>query len=200
MTNNTYPDLKPTDRVGEECGRCVDGVYTGPSNASWNNGNGNRTWCFYCGGAGYGDLYRAAWDFIGAQRTGDPLLRPLQLAADDLGIFAKADDAIAQAVRDAMAAFDARRTATSNLPTGRAVIRGEVLTTKSQDSAYGTVYKMLVQADGYRVWGTIPSGIYPRMGDVVEFTAAVTASDDDPNFGFYSRPTKAAVVETATEA
>ncbi len=59
MTNNNhpiaYPDLKGSDRVREECGRCVDGVYTGPSNASWNrqDGRGQRTFCFYCGGAGY---------------------------------------------------------------------------------------------------------------------------------------------------
>ena len=33
-----------------------------------------------------------------------------------------------------------------------------------------------------------------KTGDVVEFTATVSASDDDDSFGFYSRPTKAHVL------
>ncbi|AWY06683.1 hypothetical protein SEA_ZETA1847_49 [Microbacterium phage Zeta1847] len=56
MTNTTasdiYPDLKGSDRVTVPCGRCGGtGVYSGPSNASWDNGLGTTTWCFRCGGA-----------------------------------------------------------------------------------------------------------------------------------------------------
>jgi hypothetical protein len=84
---------------------------------------------------------------------------------------------------------------------GRRVIKGEVLTTKSQDTDYGTTYKMLVEeATGAKVWGTIPRAIYPGKGDRVRFTATVEASQDDPCFGFYSRPTKAEVVEEAEVA
>lgn len=82
------------------------------------------------------------------------------------------------------------------LAEGRYEIEGLVISTKSQDSMYGTTYKMLVElADGNRVWGTIPRAIEDdvwgtRSTVTVRFTAAVQRSDDDEHFGFYSRPTK----------
>ena len=55
--------------------------------------------------------------------------------------------------------------------------------------------KILVQGEGWRVWGTKPSEISTAArGDVVAFTATVSASDDDDSFGFYSRPTKAHII------
>lgn len=87
------------------------------------------------------------------------------------------------------------------VPTGRLVITGTVLSIREQESAYGFQMKMLVQSDeGWKVWGTMPlslMGIGVEVGDRVTFTAAISASDDDPVFGFYSRPTKAAIVQTA---
>ena len=45
------------------------------------------------------------------------------------------------------------------------------------------------------MWGTKPSEISTATrGDVVAFTATVSASDDDDSFGFYSRPTKAHII------
>lgn len=61
-------------------------------------------------------------------------------------------------------------------------------------------YKMLVEhADGWRVYGSVPSNIDHEglKGKRVRFDARVTVSDDDPKFGFFSRPTKASI-ETVT--
>lgn len=88
------------------------------------------------------------------------------------------------------------------VPTGRVVIEGTVLSTKSveqQAGPYGTqwVTKMLVQADeGWKVWSTLPSSLPASTdkGDRIRFTATVTASDDDPTFGFAKRPAKAEVL------
>ena len=71
---------------------------------------------------------------------------------------------------------------------------------------------MTVEMDGgQRVYGTVPAAILDALtGGVisgggrragravegrVEFTATVEVSDNDPAFGFYSRPSKASLVE-----
>jgi hypothetical protein len=81
------------------------------------------------------------------------------------------------------------------VPTGRVAVKGKVLMTKTVDGyAYNTlVYKMLVKDDsGFKVFGTVPSSISRvSKGDVVEFTATLEPSKDDPKFGFYKRPSKA---------
>jgi hypothetical protein len=82
------------------------------------------------------------------------------------------------------------------VPTGRIVVEGEVLTTKWQDSSFGGTLKMLVKGEGWKVWGSVPSGLRGlEKGDKVRFTATVEASEDDPSFGFFKRPTKAEVLE-----
>ncbi len=73
--------------------------------------------------------------------------------------------------------------------------------------------KMTVEMDGrQRVYGTVPAAILDALtggvisgGDAprdeqlkgrrVRFTATVEVSDNDPAFGFYSRPSKASLVE-----
>ncbi len=81
------------------------------------------------------------------------------------------------------------------VPTGRTIIRGEILATKTIDTKWGVTVKILIQGVGWRVWGSRPSEISTaRRGDVVELTATISASDDDPSFGFYSRPSKAHVI------
>jgi len=98
---------------------------------------------------------------------------------------------------------------TTPLIEGRREITGTVVSTKWQNSMYGETLKMLVrEADGNKVWGTVPSSItdagYLVMssqddalkGKTVTFTAKVERSADDEHFGFFSRPTKASVIET----
>jgi hypothetical protein len=89
-------------------------------------------------------------------------------------------------------------------PTGRMDVSGKVLTVREPDrSARFPAWKMLVLDDrGFKVWGTVPNalftyGVAPGRGDRVAFTAEVQQSDRDPEFGFYSRPSAARVVERA---
>lgn len=83
---------------------------------------------------------------------------------------------------------------------GQAVeVTGKVVTTKWQDSQYGSTLKMMVlvtteDSGEYRLWGSVPSKIDVANEDTVTFTAQVEASRDDPAFGFFSRPRKASVI------
>lgn len=81
------------------------------------------------------------------------------------------------------------QTVTIPCPSGAQTIQGTVLSTKWQDSQYGSTLKCLVQDHrGFRVWGTVPGSADWDKGDEVRFTATIEPSDDDPNFGFYKRP------------
>src|SRR5215831_10481032 len=87
------------------------------------------------------------------------------------------------------------------VPTGRIRIEGEVLTVKTQDSRFGLQVKMLIRhADGWKAWGTVPAAIDPQRGDIVALTASIAPSQDDPKFGFYSRPTGAEILRRAADA
>ena len=102
--------------------------------------------------------------------------------------------------KGARAAQWAAESATAaDVPTGRLEIEGEVAATKLQESRFGTQFKMLVKhTSGYKVWGTVPRAIDGlAKGDTVRFTATVEPSPSDPKFGFFSRPTGAAVVNKA---
>jgi hypothetical protein len=112
------------------------------------------------------------------------------------------------------------------LAEGRRVLTGTVVSVKEHFSDYGSAYKMTVELDGEgaRVFGTVPGTIADAaywawreslaadayLGDFgsecwtealkgrrVTFVAKVERSERDESFGFYSRPTKAALVEAA---
>ncbi len=59
---------------------------------------------------------------------------------------------------------------------------------------------MLVEGDGWKIWGgTVPLGLDfggPARGHRIAFTATVEASDDDASFGYFTRPAKARILET----
>ena len=85
----------------------------------------------------------------------------------------------------------------TEVPEGRQVVTGEVLSTKWVENDFGGSTKMLVKDDrGFKVWGTVPSAIVfdVEKGSRVSFTATLKRSDDDECFGFSSRPTKAEVL------
>ena len=74
----------------------------------------------------------------------------------------------------------------------RRLIRGTVISIKEGD--FGP--RMLVKtAEGFKVFGAVPSIIRDGLtrGVAVEFYATVRPSNDDPKFGFFSRPTKAVI-------
>lgn len=86
-------------------------------------------------------------------------------------------------------------------PTGRIVVTGTVLSTKLQDSQFGSVLKMLVKDDsGFKVWCTVPGYNNPEKGARITFTVSVEPSKDDPKFGFGKRPAKLEVLEQEAQA
>lgn len=89
----------------------------------------------------------------------------------------------------------AEKDAAKPCPTGRQRFAVEVIKVELREGTmYGPTLKMLAKhADGWKVWGTVPSGLErePARGDRIELTATIEASTDDPKFGFYSRPAKA---------
>lgn len=85
----------------------------------------------------------------------------------------------------------------------RVTFTGKIVSIKEKVDHYaygGYVLKMLVECnDGegpYRVYGSLPKACRNAdRGDIVQFGAKVQRSDDDESFGFFSRPTKAKVIE-----
>jgi hypothetical protein len=102
---------------------------------------------------------------------------------------------------------------------GRRVLAGVIRSAKLVDTTFGyresSTYKMTVELDGgQRVYGSVPNDLFDALNDGVitggdaplsdqlrglrvEFTATVQVSDDDPGFGYYSRPAKASVAAQA---
>lgn len=101
------------------------------------------------------------------------------------------------------AAYEATKTVAS---LGKGVtIEGTIISVKDQPGyAYNTVdWKMTVECDGYRVWGSVPrsligniitAGCYDRLkGQRVRFVAEVLPSKGgDASFAIYKRPKQAA--------
>ena len=98
--------------------------------------------------------------------------------------------------------WEAEAVDAADAPTGKVTVTGEIISTKWQDSAYGSTHKMIVKSDdGWKLFVTVPKGVYdpsdsslPIKGKRVTLTANVTPSDHDPKFAFGKRPTKAAVI------
>lgn len=83
------------------------------------------------------------------------------------------------------------------VPSGRGPVEGVILSVRADDGAYGFQMKVLVQSDeGWKVWGTLPRSLWDdaAVGSRIAFKATISPSDDDPVFGFFSRPTNAALV------
>lgn len=86
---------------------------------------------------------------------------------------------------------------TTDIVEGRVKMSGKILSHRWQESDFGSVHKMKVKlSDNNKVWGTVPRNIDSGddlRGKMVEFTATVTMSKDDPHFGFFSRPSNAKI-------
>ena len=81
-----------------------------------------------------------------------------------------------------------------DVPEGRQVVQGVVMTTKYTSSPWGETLKILVECEGYRIYGTCPRAIQDvQRGATVTFTA--TLQHKEPGFGFFSRPTNAEVCD-----
>ena len=90
---------------------------------------------------------------------------------------------------------EALEAAAQPVPTGRVTVTGEILGFKTIDSQFGSTLKMIVRDDrGFKVFGTVPRGLDCDKGSRVTFVATVEPSREDKKFGYYSRPTKPAVL------
>jgi hypothetical protein len=87
-------------------------------------------------------------------------------------------------------------------PEGRVAVSGVVLSTKTQETQFGQVLKMLVKVDtatgAFKVWSTVPEKIQVERGDQVSFKATLKRSDRDEHFAFGSRPSDASVKREVT--
>lgn len=87
---------------------------------------------------------------------------------------------------------------TSPVPEDRLQVTGKVVKTDWKEGFQGdSRYVMIVLDDrGFRVWGTVPKAIASKVeaGVRVTFLARLERSDRDETFGFFSRPSKAAIV------
>ena len=87
----------------------------------------------------------------------------------------------------------------------RVTVAGEILHIRIEDSQFGynrQTVKMLTRIDTpagcYKLWGSMPAAIQSAdKGAHITFSAKVERSLKDSGFGFYKRPTKAAIVEEA---
>ena len=124
------------------------------------------------------------------ERSGE--LSERQIAAVEKAIVQSTERNDEWAARKAVEAAEPKVEA----PEGRVVVEGEVLSTKWVENDFGGALKMLVKADGFRVWSTVPASIdyngdHTFVGTKIKFTATLTRSNDDPSFAFAKRPTKA---------
>jgi hypothetical protein len=166
----------------------------------------------------FDDRYDGGFGFMADMRAalerGD--MTPRQVDAAVGAIERDAARERAQAERDAER--DAMITAGVKVAEGRRVLEGEIVRVSTKTSYFGhreqiTWQIMVKLADGCRVMGTLPGDIKPisytggdagdegswawhmaqLVGKTVRFTATVSPSEQDQTFGFYSRPTKAAL-------
>jgi hypothetical protein len=88
-------------------------------------------------------------------------------------------------------------------PTGRATVRGVVVSLKWHEGQWGPSLKMTVKvatpAGVWLAWGTAPAEIAGKVnrGDEVEYDATLEAGRE-AHFAFAKRPTRASVVKPAT--
>lgn len=160
--------------------------------------------------------WNEAWDAADAREPGakapypapkppagyDAFISDLGFKLNRYGFLTEKQVAAVLVSRERSVAYAAKRQAEQDalatvapLTEGRREITGEVVSTKFVDDDFGGNLKMLVrEADGNKVWGTVPRSLDGDIkGATVTFTATVERSRDDEHFGFFKRPTKAQV-------
>ena len=150
-------------------------------------------WDMYQSGGSDSDRYeeRTVGDIVGRiVRFGSASDRQVQFVKDLIAKIENRPALAAQRAAEAAAAMPVPEI------TGRIEVTGTILTLKETFGQFGSQIKMLVQhEDGWKVWGTRPASLMGvQKGAVVRFTAKVVASDNDPKFGFFSRPADAVIV------
>lgn len=93
--------------------------------------------------------------------------------------------------------YQAARATMKPAPVGKVDVEGKLLAVKSEDGFRpgSSVLKMLVECDGYKLWGTLPTSLYgTEYGAMIAFVATIEQSQGDESFGVFKRPTKARVI------
>jgi hypothetical protein len=74
-------------------------------------------------------------------------------------------------------------------PTGRVSVKGEIVSCKTQQSAYGAQLKILVKAEGgYKVWMTAPRSLHIERGAQIACTVTLAPTQNDPSFAYGTHP------------
>tara|TARA_S200002703_G_scaffold124339_1_gene110422 strand:- start:54 stop:614 length:561 start_codon:yes stop_codon:yes gene_type:complete len=157
--------------------------------------------CFACNGRGY-RAYKTSPEVRAKNRERAAAKREVERAAREEKFAAKrAELEAARAEREAKWAAEraAELAAAEDVPEGRIAVAGEVLKVVRQENPFAYnewMFKMLVKDDrGFKVWGAQPRALRDaEAGDRVEFVAALMPSNDDPKFGFFKRPARAALL------
>jgi len=172
----------------EDCPKCSTG-----NGYIWAFAHVMNGVCFKCGGSGVA-VYSTSPEVRAKARAKSAEKREAK-EAKRVAEAAKRNAELDARKAELEAKWAAEAEIAAPVPTGRVAVKGKVLMTKTVDGyAYNTlVHKMLVKDDsGFKVFGTVPNAIScVSKGDVVEFTATLEPSKDDPKFGFYKRPSKA---------
>lgn len=128
----------------------------------------------------------------------DPLTDQLRSALDGIDHIS-AGPAETAAAEAALEALTERENTPSRVPEGRVALEGEIVRIFMVDTDFGRVAKMIIQCDGFRLYGTVPAKLETQAGDRVAFTATCSQSETDPEFGFYKRPARASVIAGSAE-
>jgi hypothetical protein len=123
----------------------------------------------------------------------------IQDVAQRLRMYGSISERQTAAVRKALVRDKEREEARANenwvpIPqVGKVTVTGTILSLKWKETQYGATQKMLLKVphgDGdYKVWVSVPKALHnPEKGDEVSIVGNLEVSDDDPCFGFMSRP------------
>lgn len=155
------------------------------------------------------------WGFIADMRAAlhNGTMTPRQV---DAAVWAVRRDRAQDAKRAAIEAErEAARAAGVRAPEGRVEFVGEIVQARQEEEHFGfhgrTVVRLVIKTDqGWRTMGTCPAALEPGqyngeeyqawlkalVGKRVRMTASVKGpSRNDPTFGFYTRPAKAAYAD-----
>ena len=170
-----YPELKGSDRVREDCGKCG-----GSGSVSWGvhvtglvRENGRDRYvpqvCFDCDGVGYRMVLVSS---VRARETRQRRAaeRAEARAAERRAWAAEREAAEAARQAELEAQRQAEREAAEDVPTGRVVITGELVSIRDEESFYGyssrIVHKGLVRDDrGFKLWGNLPADLVTALYD-----------------------------------
>ena len=137
-----------------------------------------------------------------ALQTDHHIVADLADTLRDCGSISEKQVALVMKIAKEVAEREAERAAQPKEPVveGRGPVVGEIVHIRSEEVYFGgrasLSVKVLIADDrGFRLWGTAPKAIRDEIekGARVSLTATLAAKED--GFGFFSRPSKAAILD-----